>query len=289
MLKKILILSMIITSLIICTTSTVSAKDETKSFADAVGDVVDISQETVSDVHDVDIIKVVYNKVDQDATIDIEFGEDIDESSTLSLLVALEMTNVMQYAIVYEEGYAIGYAADLESDINNLDDFELDVTTSINGATLSFSFLLKDEDEEYNQLMITAENAEGYGDTFPNFDIPVSIDGPETGTIKKEIQFTSTVEGDYETLYYIWDFNEDTIPDSTEANPKFIFNTPGTYNVMLTVDLGNNITYGFDNKTIVISSGSGGGGNNSNGTPGFEIIAVISAIAIAVIILKRKK
>jgi len=55
---------------------------------------------------------------------------------------------------------------------------------------------------------------------------------PETGDAPLTVAFTNTTTG--EATGYVWDFNNDEQPDSTEASPSFTFNDPGTYSVQLT-------------------------------------------------------
>ncbi|MGI6452338.1 MAG: hemoblobin-interacting domain-containing protein [Syntrophomonadaceae bacterium] len=54
-----------------------------------------------------------------------------------------------------------------------------------------------------------------------------------TGTAPLIVQFTD--QSTNEPTSWAWDFDNDGTADSTEQNPTYIFNTPGTYTVKLTV------------------------------------------------------
>ncbi|WP_292387532.1 PGF-pre-PGF domain-containing protein [Methanosarcina sp. UBA5] len=67
----------------------------------------------------------------------------------------------------------------------------------------------------------------------------------------------------------IWDFNGDGQPDSSDTNPVYVYASPGTYTVNLTVSNGN----GTASKTAIInvltpSSSSGGSSHSSGGGGG---------------------
>jgi len=56
---------------------------------------------------------------------------------------------------------------------------------------------------------------------------------PLTGTAPLQVQFTDQSTGN--PTSYQWDFNNDGTVDSTQKNPTFTYNTPGTYTVKLNV------------------------------------------------------
>jgi PKD repeat protein len=55
---------------------------------------------------------------------------------------------------------------------------------------------------------------------------------PTGGTVPLTVTFTDASTGDVDT--WSWDFDNDGTEDSTEQNPSFTYNTPGTYSVALT-------------------------------------------------------
>jgi PKD repeat protein len=49
------------------------------------------------------------------------------------------------------------------------------------------------------------------------------------------IQFTDLTSGGVGSLNFLWDFNNDGTPDSTEQNPSHSYSSPGTYTVVLRI------------------------------------------------------
>jgi len=68
-----------------------------------------------------------------------------------------------------------------------------------------------------------------------------------TGTVPLYVQFKSTSL--HAPTKWAWDFNGDGVTDSTQAEPGFTFQTPGTYNVKLTVTN----EFGSNSKTRAIT------------------------------------
>jgi hypothetical protein len=90
--------------------------------------------------------------------------------------------------------------------------------------------------------------------------------------------------GDY-TWYWVLD---DSLQTFESQNPSNTFNIPGEYTGMLYVydDEGN---YGSDSFIVTVLGSGGGNGGGNNNQPGFELIALIAAIAIALIILRKRR
>jgi PKD repeat protein len=57
---------------------------------------------------------------------------------------------------------------------------------------------------------------------------------PEEGKAPLTVEFKADVEGGTPPLKYVWKFNDDT-PDSTEPNPKHVFQKAGRYRADLSV------------------------------------------------------
>src|SRR5690606_20594816 len=62
--------------------------------------------------------------------------------------------------------------------------------------------------------------------------------GPTPLTVQFSSEGSSDAEGD--ALSYSWDLDGDTVYDSTDPNPSFVYNYPGNYPVSLLVSDGNN-------------------------------------------------
>jgi PKD repeat protein len=56
---------------------------------------------------------------------------------------------------------------------------------------------------------------------------------PISGAAQFTFQFTDESTGDIDS--WAWDFNNDGTVDSTQQNPSYIYNTPGTYTVSLEI------------------------------------------------------
>jgi PKD repeat protein len=73
---------------------------------------------------------------------------------------------------------------------------------------------------------------------------------PQSGTAPLSVQFTNTTTGD--VTGYIWDFDNNGQPDSTETSPSFTYTTAGTYTARLTANgLGGST---FVDKIISVSA-----------------------------------
>lgn len=62
---------------------------------------------------------------------------------------------------------------------------------------------------------------------------------PTGGVAPQSVDFTSNPTGGSGTYTYVWDFNDDTITDSTSKNPSFLYLLPGTFHPKVTVDDGS--------------------------------------------------
>lgn len=91
-----------------------------------------------------------------------------------------------------------------------------------------------------NKLNKATETATGVSGYFVTGTTPPVVPpvaefnaNPVTGTAPLNVQFTDTSTGTINS--YAWDFNNDGTTDSTQQNPSWTYNTPGTYTVKLTV------------------------------------------------------
>ncbi|MFC2145267.1 PKD domain-containing protein [Actinomycetota bacterium] len=77
-----------------------------------------------------------------------------------------------------------------------------------------------------------------------------------------EVQFTDATHGGMPPYTYAWDFNNDTVVDSTDQNPTWTYNTAGAYDITLTVTPFRCVTKSVT-KTITVETPPG------TGTPGY--------------------
>ena len=91
-------------------------------------------------------------------------------------------------------------------------------------------------------IALTVTNAQGLSHTATatvnvTEAVPTVVDfiaSPISGTVPLEVSFTNFSSGNIQS--YAWDFNGDTVVDSTDANPSaYIYTVEGNYNATLTV------------------------------------------------------
>jgi len=108
---------------------------------------------------------------------------------------------------------------------------------------------------------------------------------PENPVVGNNVIFDSgpSHDEDGRIISYFWEFGDGK--NSTKASPAHVYTSPGKYHIKLTV-MDN---YGATSTKEIVLKVEGGGGNggksDSNGTPGFELTAVL--LAIAIIILRK--
>ena len=289
MTKKILIAGIIISAFLIASSCPVMAADETKTLYDGTGDVIDATGRAVPGITDIDFDKITYDKDDKQITIEIEFVGTIQKTNLI--FQAGLVTDDNDYQIIYFNygGFEEQYGTILTDEGEDELDFTL---TGYGTSKLTIKFQLIDEDEDYDSIMVNAarvdlETENEYIDSYPNIlTLNVSIDGPSKGKVGESLKLESDVTGGSEPYDWEW-YIDDNIdfPDSTEQNPKFTFDEEGEHEILVQVtDNFENI--GFNVTTITITATGNTGDNNS---PGFELLAVITALAIALFILRRRK
>jgi hypothetical protein len=101
----------------------------------------------------------------------------------------------------------------------------------------------------------------------------------ETAKTKEKIFFDSseTYDPDKDNLTYLWDFGNGK--DSNIASPVYSYKSSGKYMVTLTVS---------DGEFTDIATGIIAIKAKSDGSPGFEILLLIIAIALVLFISKKR-
>jgi hypothetical protein len=114
---------------------------------------------------------------------------------------------------------------------------------------------------------------------------------PSTPTTNQQIIFDASVSNDSDgsITKYEWDWNNDgTYEDSkTTSTATHSWTQAGSYPVKLQVTDNGGAT-SIKTLSVTVSSGGGNDDTDNKGTPGFELVFVIGAIA-AVMLLWRKK
>ncbi len=99
----------------------------------------------------------------------------------------------------------------------------------------SEGFQNPDEDEENKSTEVNASLPTNSSPTTLPIDFPVTITAtPLSGAAPLSVQFISAAAGK-PPLVYAWDFNNDSLPDSSAQNPSYVFEEAGVYSVRLSV------------------------------------------------------
>ena len=263
--------------------------------------------------NDVDITNITCVQTGKKVDLEFKLAEGGVFKKTLDTVYSAQLyttsdLDINYYFIFYGAGLSglLGLPSDtdsgfvvfsLESYANNR---TIDVISSSgeNTNVLSVSFNLENSYERVLSLVFIIDKEVGnvsYTDQVPDEDVyedmgtleitaggEYFLDAGQTVQLQGDL-----VEGDPSDYEWLWIFEDGSIV-LEERTPTYKFNTPGDYQGTLYAydDEGN---WGVDVVTVTVnetSSSSGGGGNNQ---PGFELITVIGAVAIALVILRRKK
>jgi len=306
MLKKTLILGMILTSLLIVSTFSVGAIEETKTIEDDEDDVVksDFEEGTetiVSYKPNVDITKIKYEREDQSVTVTLtvkgkienrgniedllgSYDEDPDPSdfSLNFVMYGIELTTSSMF-------YSITYVNNV-SNMSYSDGYMDPESCSATGSNLVVSFDLQDEDETFVslsaitmdiKLLILIGNS--YMDIAPDpIDLEVTISSHSEGKVNETISFSGDVDGGSPEYEWEWDFDDGTT--SNLQNPTHIYAENGTYEVTLYVS-DENLNSGFDSFEITITDNNNNKTNENQEESSFQtllmFIALIAIIAVA--------
>jgi hypothetical protein len=112
---------------------------------------------------------------------------------------------------------------------------------------------------------------------------------PSNLTVNQTITFDASASNDPDgslTLYE-WDWNNDSMYEESHTTPATAhsWTQAGDYPVTVRVTDNNNAT---STKTITVFISSGSDTNNK-GTPGFELVFVLCAIAVSILLWKKKR
>ena len=272
-------------------------------------DVLKTDEENPVCYYDVDITNITCVQTGRRVDIEFKLAEGGIFKKTLDTIYSAELYTTSDldfgyYLIMY--GAAISeYFQDVESDVvvfsleSIANNKSLDVISeSIEKNVLSVSFNLENSYERILDIALVIEKTVGnisYSDQAPDEDVYENIGSLEITSggeyfldAGQTVQLQGNlVEGNPSDYEWLWIFEDGSIV-LEERTPAHKFNIPGDYMGTLYAydDEGN---WGMDYVSVTVnetSSGSGGGGNNQ---PGFELIIVIGAVAIALVILRRKK
>ena len=111
---------------------------------------------------------------------------------------------------------------------------------------------------------------------------------PLTATTDDTMQFTDiSIDTDGTITSFLWNFGDET--SSTSKNPKHRYTSNGAYSITLEITDNDGATDLISKTILVEKPHSNETGNGTNkGTPGYELIIVVCAIAL-VLLWKRKR
>ena len=114
---------------------------------------------------------------------------------------------------------------------------------------------------------------------------------PINPTANQQFTFDASASNDSDGSIstYEWDWNNDGTYENSYTIPTatYSWTQAGSYPVTLQVTDNNGVT-STKTMSVTISSGDGNGNTDDKGTPGFELVFAIGAIAVA-LFLRRKK
>jgi hypothetical protein len=303
---SIVFITMLVTSM--CPTNAATI-ERNITIEDDTGDVVNETGIEVT-YDDVDIKQITC--VQTGTKVDLEFkivGGNLSTSG-ISLLGTLSTTSYsyLGYIIIYGP-LAVAFAIefpDFEGDILIISEFREEplnvISESIGKTTLSFSFNLENSYERilgisaqtFSDVDLTGESS-GYSDYAPNDldevgigNLEINAGGDYFADAGQTIQLQGNlIEGNPTDYEWLWVF-DDSLISLEGRTPTNKFNIPGDYSGLVYAydDEGN---WGSDIFTVTVNETSSNNGGSNNNQPGFELVVVIGAIAIALVILKRKK
>jgi len=125
-----------------------------------------------------------------------------------------------------------------------------DVTLKVTGATGNISI------GKLGYIRVTNSTTPDQGVPVANFSSSV-IEGYAPLTV----QFTDLSQN---AVSRVWDFDSDGKADSSDPNPVYVYESPGTYSVNLTIYNANGFSYLINAITVLESNSSDGSNSNSD-------------------------
>ena len=115
---------------------------------------------------------------------------------------------------------------------------------------------------------------------------------PSTPKTNQTITFnaTASIDQDGSLALYEWDWNNDSVYDDSHTTPTIThsWSQTGSYPVILKVTDDDGAA-NTKTSTVTVSSAGGTGDTDDKGTPGFEIIIALGAIAFVLFIRRTSK
>jgi hypothetical protein len=293
--KKALLIGLIAYFIILSSTFTVSAIDEYEEYTDDEDDVMDILGET-GNRPNIDITNVKYSRNGLNVKITLTVKGNIQNAGDINNIEEFPMVLYNILLATDTNDYDIYYI----NKIVNLSSGDEDVSYDVDGSDLEISFQLESAEEVYDSMIIFTTDfssmTEFFLDEFssePIDTLDVDAGGPYEGKTGESIKFSGSVDSGTGPYEWEWDFDGDFIPDSTEQNPTWTYDTEDEYDVTLTViDSFGETGYDFTTVTIIASENGNNNSGNDEGSPlilfvGLIVIIVIAGVAVLVFVIRR--
>ena len=249
MIKKTVILGLIICSFLVSSTISVVAAEGV--IDDDLDDVFDEEKyEETSDVPNLDIDKVTYKREGQTVTIKLS----VNERGVIENKGSLE---TFKFLLLDEDSY-LEYMEELEARVLEMTEEEREeYFDMLLNSYIGYWFILKTKENEYNISYVNEEY------------------------IIKDTYSTGEVQGNVDV-----DGNELTVSfDLLDSGDRLVNLTVAAIEIIEMLSP----VYTDDASIDCIDAAASGSSGSSSKTPGFEMIALLAALAIAFIILRRKK
>jgi len=306
--KKTLMSAMILVILVIASAAIVSA--ETMTHTDATGDVLDINSENVSRPNlDIEQISAVKNGNEVELKLKLVEGGTIQTSSLTYMYgynIILITTHEMYNALYTGLDLSSLTPEDLEGVSNEeLEMYEELACFVVNGEgekvdiityggegenELSIKFNLLNSNEQL--ISLSAESAEQsstqeFYDEYTGEELTINVSSLYNATTGNPVIFEGNLEEGAASEYdWIWYF-EETNTFLEGYNASNIFKIPDIYDgIVYVYDSDGN--YGADFFSVNVT-GKAINTNGNNGSPGFEVIVLLASIAVALVLLRKRK
>ncbi len=315
--KKTYIVLLSLISLIVVSAVNVSAYDGNLTITDETNDIDKIDEEynttsnnSYPDI-DLETLSFEQNGKQLDVMLKLAEGGTFKEDIFTAFYILLFTTSNVEgsdyevYQIFYsfisellnQTGTPIMIIAGEYDDIIPVNEY-----TGVGDNTLEFSFDLKDKNERLlGAFFVTTkevgeniysdsypQDSEDYGDISDLFEIQIDAGGPYSIKSGQSVVLSGTVTSgeitnDYE---WFWTFDDSSITLEGQ-NPSRTFKTPDTYTGKVYIYNGKG-GCSIDTFELTIT-GTNTNGSSNNNEPGFELIFIIAAIAITLLIFRKKK
>ena len=292
MMKRILILGLILSGMILISSFQVSAADEEQTFEDPEDDVIDyvasIEEEVyTSEKPNLDITKIEYSKTGKEITMTLEVKGKIEDKGDLDEIESLDLVSYLLVLYTtggdYENTYEIIYV----NEECLLNEETKDISwKKVGNSILEYTFDLENIEENFFALEAATFEYSGmsiYADEFfEESGTPIAVTGgPYEGDVGENISFLGYAFGGTEPYTYSWNFGDGTT--SSQQDPVHTYDSKGKYTVTLTVTDDDGLV---DSETTVATIGGGSNqNNNDNKDDGDSSLYIfIALIAIVVVV-----